>query len=61
MKLHHICHSFVAGSMGGLSINLVHLPFNGTILDQPGKLMNAFEVITTSLYAEAKKQMERNK
>lgn len=57
------CHHTVAGGMGALSINLAHLPYSGTILNQPSKLLEMFEVIKGETYRQhtAKVKQESKK
>lgn len=50
MHLFQLCHHFTASGMGGLSINLVHLPHPGGILDQSARTLRCFEIIKRAMY-----------
>lgn len=47
--------------MGGLSINLQHLPYEGTVLEQPYKLKLMFDIIKNEVYRIHKRDMDRLK
>ena len=40
----------MAGGMGAVSINLTHLPYPGTVMEQPAKLLEMFEQIKAQTY-----------
>ena len=45
--------------MGSVSINLTHLPYTGTVLDQPGKLLEMFDIVKGEEYDCHRWSMER--
>ena len=50
MQVFAMCHSFTASGMGGMSINLTHLPHPGGIMEQGWKLLRCFEIVKDIMY-----------
>jgi len=61
MELFNECHHYISSGMGGLSINLFHLPHPGRVTDQGAKLLRMFRVIKEELYAKTKRDLERQR
>ncbi len=49
LNLFYRSHHIVESGMGGLSINLMHLPHPGDIQQQSEKLLAAFDVIRETI------------
>ena len=55
VELFKVCNSINLSGMGGLSVNLTHLPHPGGIMQQRFKLMRCFDVIKHALYSQQRK------
>ena len=58
MTVFSLCHHFAASGMGGMSINLAHLPHPGGIMDQGFKLLRCFEIVKGEMYRSQKAELK---
>lgn len=61
ISMFNACHHIHSGGMGSMNINLAHLPYEGTVLDQPAKLMELFDIIRTEMYKDQEARLKRGK